>query len=114
MIDQVYRNNFLKISAVLGIVGTIAYVLVFWSFISLTYLILVLLGYFFLVFLVWKMWFYIMDSFNELTYKVTWPSWIELQSSSIVVAVATVIIALIIFIMDKSFDSILEIYYDFI
>ena len=37
----------------------------------------------------------------ELLKKVTWPSWSELQSSSIVVAISTVIIALIIYLMDK-------------
>ena len=113
MTDQTHRNNFLKISALLWVFGTIAYIVVFSKFSFLT-LFLYLGIYFFSVFLIWKMWYYIMDSFNELTNKVTWPSWIELQSSTIVVAIATVIIALIIYIMDKSFDNILKIYYNII
>jgi preprotein translocase subunit SecE len=113
MTDQTHRNNFLKISALLGVFGTIAYIVVFSKF-SFLILFLYLGIYFFSVFLIWKMWYYIMDSFNELTNKVTWPSWIELQSSTIVVAIATVIIALIIYIMDKSFDNILKIYYNII
>ena len=56
---------------------------------------------------------YIKSSFDELINKVTWPSWTELQSSSIVVAIATVIIALIIYLMDSVFSSTLDLYYSF-
>ena len=54
---------------------------------------------------------YIKSSFDELLKKVTWPSWKELQSSSIVVAISTVIIALIIYLMDKVFSTVLDLYY---
>ena len=43
--------------------------------------------------------------------KVQWPNWDALQSDSIVVAVASVIIALVIYIMDQSFNSILGWFY---
>ncbi len=43
------------------------------------------------------------ESYDELVHKVTWPSWKQLQSSSILVLVASVIIALIIFLMDYVF-----------
>lgn len=43
---------------------------------------------------------YIEDSYKELVHKVTWPSWKDLQDSSLVVAVASIIIALLIFVMD--------------
>ena len=43
--------------------------------------------------------------------KVQWPNWDTLQSDSIVVAIASVIIALIIYIMDQSFNSILGWFY---
>jgi len=46
---------------------------------------------------------YIEDSYNELVHKVTWPTWEQLQSSSIVVLVASVIFALLIFGMDFVF-----------
>ena len=34
---------------------------------------------------------YIKESFHELVNKVSWPTWSELQNSSIVVAIATII-----------------------
>jgi preprotein translocase subunit SecE len=46
---------------------------------------------------------YIEESFSELVHKVTWPTWQQLQSSSIVVLVASLIFALIIFAMDYVF-----------
>lgn len=46
---------------------------------------------------------YIEESYNELVHKVTWPTWDQLQSSSIVVLVASVIFALLIFVMDYIF-----------
>ncbi|MBK7130399.1 MAG: preprotein translocase subunit SecE [Crocinitomicaceae bacterium] len=46
---------------------------------------------------------YIEESFGELVHKVTWPTWSQLQSSSIVVLVASIIFALIIFAMDFIF-----------
>ena len=46
---------------------------------------------------------YIEESFSELVHKVTWPTWDQLQSSSIVVLVASVIFALMILVMDYIF-----------
>jgi len=43
---------------------------------------------------------YVKSSYDELVHKVSWPSWKELQSSAVVVAIASIIIALIVFIMD--------------
>ena len=40
-----------------------------------------------------------------------WPSWDELQNDAIVVAIASVIIALIIYLMDQSFNNILGWFY---
>jgi preprotein translocase subunit SecE len=54
---------------------------------------------------------YIEDSYNELVHKVTWPTWAELQSSALVVMISSVIIALLIFAMDFSFSSVMEIFY---
>ncbi|MBT7896583.1 MAG: preprotein translocase subunit SecE [Flavobacteriales bacterium] len=58
-----------------------------------------------------KIGLYIKDSFNELVNKVSWPTWSELQNSSIVVAIATVIIALIIYFMDSIFSNLMDIFY---
>jgi preprotein translocase subunit SecE len=51
---------------------------------------------------------YLKDSYNELVHKVTWPTWKELQNSAIVVMIASLIFALIVFVMDISFQTILE------
>ena len=54
---------------------------------------------------------YILESIQELREKVTWPSWVQLQSSTILVAISSVIIALIISLMDLGFDTILGEFY---
>lgn len=46
---------------------------------------------------------YFEESYSELMHKVSWPTWKELQSSSIVVLIASMIIALIVFVMDYLF-----------
>jgi preprotein translocase subunit SecE len=46
---------------------------------------------------------YLQEVKNELVYKVTWPSWPELQDSAIVVMVASVLIAISVFLMDFIF-----------
>jgi preprotein translocase subunit SecE len=46
---------------------------------------------------------YIEESYDELVHKVTWPTWSELQSTSIIVLVASVLFALFIFVMDFVF-----------
>ena len=56
---------------------------------------------------------YIKESFHELVNKVSWPTWSELQNSSIVVAIATIIIALIIYFMDSIFSNLMKIFYSF-
>ena len=54
---------------------------------------------------------YLQETYNELMHKVSWPSWADLQSSSIVVMVASLIIALVIFGMDFSFQNVFEFLY---
>jgi preprotein translocase subunit SecE len=51
---------------------------------------------------------YAKESYDELMHKVSWPTWKELQSSAIVVFVASLIIALVVFAMDISFENILK------
>ncbi len=55
--------------------------------------------------------FYIKDSYDELVHKVSWPSWSELQSSAIVVSIASLIIATVVSLMDKSASAILDQFY---
>ncbi|OIO99589.1 MAG: preprotein translocase subunit SecE [Bacteroidetes bacterium CG2_30_33_31] len=54
---------------------------------------------------------YIKESYDELVNKVSWPSWAELQNSAIVVSIASLIIALVVFLMDISFKNVLELFY---
>jgi len=54
---------------------------------------------------------YIHEAFDELLHKVTWPTWKELQSSALVVMVASFIIALVIFVMDISFENMMKFIY---
>ncbi len=54
---------------------------------------------------------YIKESYDELIHKVSWPTWNELQSSAIVVSIASLIIALIVYLMDMSFQTLLENFY---
>jgi len=54
---------------------------------------------------------YFKEVYNELVHKVTWPSWSELQNSMVVVMVASLIIALIIYVMDVSFTKVMELVY---
>ncbi len=54
---------------------------------------------------------YIKESYIELTQKVTWPTWRELYSSAILVLVAAVIIALVIFGMDQVIHFVLDKFY---
>lgn len=51
---------------------------------------------------------YLEEAYNELIHKVSWPTWSDLQSSAIVVMIASFIIALVIFLMDTSFRNIME------
>jgi preprotein translocase subunit SecE len=54
---------------------------------------------------------YVKESYDELMHKVSWPTWAELQGSAIVVSVASLIIAVIVFAMDEVFRNILLQFY---
>ena len=54
---------------------------------------------------------YIQESYDELMNKVSWPTWSELQGSAIVVSVASLIIAVIVFAMDEVFKNVLLQFY---
>ncbi|MBR4969011.1 MAG: preprotein translocase subunit SecE [Alistipes sp.] len=57
---------------------------------------------------------YIKDSYKELVEKVSWPSFSSLQSSTLVVMVASLIFALIVLAMDMSFDGLMSAIYKFL
>ena len=50
---------------------------------------------------------YVKESYNELVNKVTWPTFPQLQSSTIVVMVATVIFAVVVLAMDVTFENVM-------
>ena len=54
---------------------------------------------------------YIKESYKELVEKVSWPTFAQLQSSTIVVMVASLIFALVVLVMDISFENIMEAIY---
>jgi len=54
---------------------------------------------------------YLKEVNNEWMHKVSWPTWSELQNSAIVVSVASLIIAVVVYLMDVSFSTILQKFY---
>jgi preprotein translocase subunit SecE len=54
---------------------------------------------------------FVKDSYKEMTQKVSWPGWSSLQSSAVLVLVASAIIALLILAMDESSSRILDLFY---
>lgn len=56
---------------------------------------------------------YIKDTYDELINKVSWPTWSDLQSSAIVVSIASLIIAIVVYLMDFGFSTLLGQFYKF-
>ena len=54
---------------------------------------------------------YLKESYTELTKKVTWPTWEKLQSSALLVLVATLILAVVVFAIDFVFQKGMELVY---
>jgi len=51
------------------------------------------------------------ESYNELVHKVSWPTSKELAQSSVLVLVASLILALIVWVMDLAFENIMTLIY---
>ncbi|WP_300728976.1 preprotein translocase subunit SecE [uncultured Bacteroides sp.] len=51
---------------------------------------------------------YCKESYDELVHKVSWPTRKELSSSAVVVLYASLLIALVVFLMDSAFQWIME------
>lgn len=54
---------------------------------------------------------YFRDSYQELTEKVNWPTWLQLQQSTLIVLVGTVLITAMVWIMDFSSNQLLKLIY---
>jgi preprotein translocase subunit SecE len=55
---------------------------------------------------------YFNEIVHEFRYKVSWPTFEELQASAIVVLITTLIISAIIFVMDQASSIALNTYYN--
>ena len=56
---------------------------------------------------------YIKSCYDELRNKVSWPTLTQLQASSLVVAVCSVFIAVIIYVMDTSSKKLIDLFFNF-
>jgi len=54
---------------------------------------------------------YIRESYRELLEKVTWPTWGQLQQSTVIVLVATVLITAMVSLMDFASNQVLKLVY---
>lgn len=59
-----------------------------------------------------KLKLYIKESYNELLNKVTWPTWANLQQTTVVVIVGSVILTAIVAAMDGVWSTLLRTIYD--
>lgn len=55
---------------------------------------------------------YIKESYNELLNKVTWPTWVNLQQTTVVVIVGSVILTAIVAAMDGVWSTVLRKIYE--
>lgn len=54
---------------------------------------------------------YIQESYDELIHKVSWPSWSELQQTTLIVLVSLAIITALIFGMDAAAEAVMKLIY---
>ena len=57
---------------------------------------------------------YISEAFTELKVNVTWPEWAEVQRLTIIVAVFSIVFALLTFGIDKGFEVVVANIYSFL
>ena len=55
---------------------------------------------------------YFRESYKELTEKVTWPDWTQLQQSTMIVLVSTLVITALVSLMDFAAGGILKFVYN--
>ncbi|HSR37333.1 MAG TPA: preprotein translocase subunit SecE [Phnomibacter sp.] len=53
------------------------------------------------------------ESYRELIEKVTWPTWNQLQQSTVIVIVATLLITAMVWVMDIASENLLKLIYSF-
>jgi preprotein translocase subunit SecE len=55
---------------------------------------------------IWK------ETTDELVNKVTWTTWEELRSSTAIVVIASILFAVVILLIDKSFEQVMKVLYN--
>lgn len=55
---------------------------------------------------------YIQEAYDELIHKVTWPSWEELQQTTVIVLIALSLVTAVIFGMDLVSENVLKFVYN--
>lgn len=56
---------------------------------------------------------YAKESYREMAEKVTWPTWSELQQSTAIVLMATILITAAVAVMDFTSNQIMKLIYSF-
>ena len=56
---------------------------------------------------------YIRDSYRELLEKVTWPTWSQLQQSTAIMLIATLLIMAMLAVMDFASNQLMKLIYSF-
>ncbi len=54
---------------------------------------------------------YAKESYKEMVEKVTWPTWVQLQQSTVIVLIATLLITALVFAMDIASKGALNLVY---
>jgi preprotein translocase subunit SecE len=54
---------------------------------------------------------YIQESYDELVHKVSWPSWNELQQTTLIVLASLAIVTALIFGMDAASEAVMKLVY---
>ena len=54
---------------------------------------------------------YIQEAYDELIHKVTWPTWEELQQTTIIVLIALSLVTAVVFGMDFFSENVLQFVY---
>ena len=65
------------------------------------------------IFFMNKISIYFRESYKELTEKVTWPNWVQLQQSTMIVLAATLLITAVVAVMDLISNTGLNFIYKF-
>ena len=98
-----YRKNIRNSALIFGLLANVISIFI----LSQGYETVLVFGvpYFALVFILHRYWDYFSETFNELTNQVTWPVWDDVQRLTIIVAVFSIIFALLTWGVDEIFTK---------